>query len=234
MSDARLAALADACVLGPGDHAVEVGCGKGAFLVAVLARSAGATAEGFDRNPWFLADARAAAAAAGPGIARRASFIGTDAPGVRIAERAAAMSVAMGATGAFGGDAAATIRALAGAVRPGGLVVFADGLWIREPSADGLATFGMTRDELPDGIEGFAALGLDAGLVVDAIDVVDDAEWDAYEEAYVRAVDTWAARHPDDPEREASLARAAAMRTSYVDWRRDSFGYAIGRLRAPD
>ena len=233
MSEARLAALAADCPLAPGDHVLEVGCGKGAFLIALLARWAGATAEGFDRNPWFLAEARSAAAAAGPEVARRVSFIETDAPGVRIAERAAAMSVAMGATGAFGGDASATMRALVGAVRPGGLVVFADGLWIREPPADGLAAFGMARDELPDGVEGFAALGREAGLRVEGVEVVDDVEWDAYEAAYAGAIEAWAAVHPDDPERAAFLTRADAMRASYAAWRRDAFGYAIGRVRAP-
>ena len=233
MTDARLASLAEACALAPGDHVLEVGCGKGAFLVALLGRWAGATAEGFDRNAWFLAEARSAAGAAGPDVARRASFVETDAPGVLIAERESALGVAMGASGAFGGDAPATVRALADAVRPGGLVVFADGLWMREPPADGLAAFGMARDELPDGIEGFAALGRATGLLVESVDVVDDTEWDAYEMAYAEAVEAWAAAHPDDPERDAFLARADAMRASYVGWRRDAFGYAIARFRAP-
>ena len=233
MSDGRQDALVGRLPLAAGDHVLEVGCGKGAFLVAVLGRWPRATAEGFDRNPWFLADARDAAAAAGPDIARRVSFVETDAPGALIDDRAAAMTVAMGATGAFEGDQAATVRALARATRPGGVVVFADGLWLRQPPPDGLAAFGMARDELVDGVEGFAGLGIDAGLEPLDVEVVDEAEWDAYEASYAGAVDAWAAANPADPDRAAFLARAAAMRASYAAWRRDAFGYAIGRFRVP-
>ena len=230
MSPARLADVVAATPMTSGDHALELGVGKGAFLVALLDRWPGATAEGFDRNPWFLADARVAAAEAGVGA--RVSFVETDAPGVMLADRAVAMTVAMGASGIVG-DGAGTIATLAAATRPGGTVLFADGLWLREPPADGLAAFGMPRDELPDGEDGFAALGEAAGLVVDAVEVVATDEWDAYEGSYAASVERWAAAHPDDADREAFLARAEMMRSSYTDWRRDTFGYAIGRFRVP-
>jgi SAM-dependent methyltransferase len=229
ISDDRLDALVERCPLAPGDHVLEVGSGKGEFLVRLLARWPGATAEGFDRNPWFLADARERAAEAG--VTGRISFVETDAPGTLIAEREAAMAVAMGASGAFEGDQGATIKALAGATRPGGLVVFGDGLWTREPPFDALNAFGMALDELADGIEGFAALGLEAWLTVESVDVVSEAEWDDYEGSYAATIQRWATEHPDDPERDAFLARSSMMRTSYDEWRRDAFGFAIGRFR---
>lgn len=234
MSSERLTALVERCALGPGDHVLEVGCGKGAFLVALLTRWPEATGEGFDRNPWFLADARAAAVAAAGDVARRVSYVETDTPGALLVDRAAAMTVAMGATGVFGGDQAATVAALVAATRPGGVVVFADGLWLREPPADGLASFGMARDELADRVEGLAGLGVAAGAAVLDIEVVDEAEWDDYESSYVGSLRSWAAADPDDPERDALLDRAAVMERSYAAWRRDAFGYAIGRFRVPD
>lgn len=233
MSGVRLAALAAACSLGPGDHALELGVGKGAFLVALLTRWAGATAEGFDRNPWFLAAARTAAIEAGVDVAGRVSFVETDAPGVLLADRSVALTVAMGATGIVG-DQRETVALLAAATRPGGTVVFADGFWSRLPPADGLAAFGMTHDELADGVDGFAALGAEAGLAIDAVDVVDVAEWDDYEGSYAAAVARWAAANPDDPERVAFIERSARMGTTYADWRRDAFGYAIARFRVPE
>ncbi len=232
MSGSRLADLATGCRLSRGDHVLEQGVGKGAFLVALLGRWPGATAEGFDRNPWFLAAARATAVDAGADIATRLSLVETDAPGVMLADRSVAMTVAMGATGIVG-DQAETVAALAAATRPGGTVVFADGFWSRLPPADGLAAFGMALDELADDVDGFAALGAAAGLAVEAVDVVDVAEWDDYEGSYAAAVERWAASNPDDPERVAFLERAARMRSSYADWRRDAFGYAIARFRVP-
>lgn len=221
------------CDLAGGDHALEVGCGKGDLLVRLLRRWPGATAEGFDRNPWFLAEARAAALAAGADVGRRVSFIETDLAGALIADRGAAMTIAFGATGVYEGHQAATVRALAAATRPGGTVLFGDGLWIREPLASGLAAFGMAHDELAEGVDGFAALAVGAGLDVVEVEVVGDAEWDAYEAAYAAAITAWADAHPDDPEREAFLARSAEMAESYRTWRRDAFGFAIGRFRVP-
>jgi SAM-dependent methyltransferase len=232
MSRTRLGAIAAACASARCDHALELGAGKGAFLVAWLARSPEATAEGFDRNPWFLATARAAAAAAGADVAGRVSFVETDAPGVLLADRSAALTVAMGATGILGGQAE-TLAGLAAATRPGGTVLFADGVWLRIPPADGLAAFGMALDELAEGVDGFAALGKEAGLGVDDVEVVSEDEWDDYEASYVAAVERWAAANPGDPERDVFLARAGMMRSSYADWRRDAFGYAIGRFRVP-
>ena len=147
VSDARLDTLVAACPLEHGDNALEVGCGKAELLVRLLAQWPDGTAEGFDRNPWFLADGRAAAEAAGGDISRRLSLIETDAPAVLLADRSVAMTIALGATGVYDGSQAATVAGLAAATRPGGLVVFGDGLWIREPSAAGLRAFGMARDE---------------------------------------------------------------------------------------
>ncbi|MGK2849517.1 MAG: methyltransferase domain-containing protein [Candidatus Limnocylindrales bacterium] len=233
ISGERLEALVERCDLRVGDHVLEVGCGKGDLLVRLLRRWPGATAEGFDRNPWFLADARAAAAAAGEDVVRRVSFIETDLAGALIADRGAAMSIAFGATGVYQGDQAATVRGSAAATRSGGTVLFGDGLWIREPLASGLAAFGMAHDELAEGVDGFAALARGAGLEVIEVEVVSDAEWDAYEAAYATAIASWAGANAEDPEREAFVARSAAMADSYRAWRRDTFGFAIGRFRVP-
>ncbi len=91
--------------------------------------------------------------------------------------------------------------------------MFADGFWSRLPPADGLAAFGMALDELADGVDGFAALGAEAGLDVEAVDVVDVAEWDDYEGSYADAVERWATANPDDPERVTFLERSSRMRS---------------------
>lgn len=233
ISTERSDTLVERCALRVGDHVLEVGCGKGDLLVRLLARWTSATAEGFDRNPWFLAAARAAALAADNDVMRRISFIETDVPAALIADRGVALTIGMGATGVYDGDQAATVRGLAAATLPGGTVLFGDGLWVREPLLSGLAAFGMAHDELAEGVDGFAALGLEAGLEVIDIEVVSEAEWDAYEASYAGAVRAWAAAHPDDPERAAFLERAAMMADSYAQWRRDAFGFAIGRFRVP-
>ena len=230
MSAERIADLGVRCGLESGDHVLEIGSGKGRLLIDLLTRWSAATAEGFDRNPWFLADARAAAMRAG--VTERVSFVETDVPGALIGDRSAALAVGIGATGILGGQRA-TVTGLADAVRPGGTVVFGDGLWIREPPASGLAAFGMTRDEVADGVDAFAALGASAGLEVADVDVVSQDEWDAYEDDYAGAVERWAASNEDDADAPAFLERAALFRSSYAEWRRDALGFAIARFRVP-
>ncbi len=209
---------------------MELGSGKAALLIRLLRRWPGTTAEGFDRNRSFMAEARAAAADAG--VAGRLSLIDTDSPGALLAGRSVDLAIAMGATGIVG-EQAETLAFLASIVGRGGHVVFGDGAWVAEPDPAGLAAFGMARDELVDGAEGLAALGRAAGLDLVSVELVTPGEWDEYEAAYAGAVDAWAAANSDDPERDAFAARAAGMRASYAGWRRASMGFAIGVFRVP-
>ena len=224
----RADALAAAVSVPANGRIVELGCGKADLLIRLLQAHPRTTAEGFDRNPWFLADARAAAEAAG--VASRLSLIETDAPGVALDGRAVDVAVAIGATGIVG-DGRETLAFLASIVVPGGEVVFGDGFWAAPPPADGLAAFGMDRAELPDGVDGFAALGRSVGLELIAVEAASPDEWDDYEGEYGAAVDAWADANPDDPERAAFLARSAGMRESYAAWRRTAMGFAIARFR---
>ncbi len=91
----------------------------------------------------------------------------------------------------------------------------------------------MTRDELADGPDGFARLGSTRGLEVLGVDVVRLDEWDAYESSYAMTVEAWAAANLEDPDRPAFLERREMMAASYVDWRRGTLGFAIGRFRVP-
>ena len=230
MSGARLDALVERLALDPGDHVVEIGSGKGDLLVRILRRWLGVTAEGFDRNPWFLADADARAEASG--VADRLRCLETGTPGGLIGDRSAALAIAIGATGIIGGQEA-TIAGLARSIRPGGEVLFGDGIWVAEPPTAGLAAFGMDRDELAVGSAGLAALGRGLGLTLLEHETVSTAEWDEYESSYVAAVDDWAAANPDDPESAPFTARADLFRSTYRTWRRDTMGFALVRFRRP-
>ena len=212
----------------PGARVVELGCGKADLLIRLLQRWPAASAEGFDRNPWFLAEARASAGAAG--VSSRLSLIETDAPGALLSGRSVDLAIAFGATGIVG-DQAGTIAFLASIVTPGGEVLLGDGVWVADPPPEGMVAFGMTHDELVDGVEGLAASGRASGLEPVSLELVSVAEWDAYETAYAGAIEAWAAANPADPEHDAFLARAATFRASYAAWRRASMGFAIGRFR---
>jgi SAM-dependent methyltransferase len=230
VSAERLDALAETVPLAPGARIVELGSGKAALLIRLLRHWPGTSAEGFDRNRWFMAEARAAAEAAG--VAGRLSLVDTDSPGALLAGRSVDLAIAMGATGIVG-DQAETLAFLASIVGPGGHVIFGDGAWVADPDPDGLAAFGIARDELVEGAEGLAALGRAAGLEPVSVELVSPGEWDAYEAAYADAAEDWVVANPDDPERAAFAARAAGMRVSYAAWRRAAMGFAIGVFQVP-
>ena len=229
ISDSRLDTIVGRIPLPAAAHTVELACGKGELLGRLLAANPDARATGVDRSPWFLADA--AARAAELGVADRMELREADATAFPWPVGSADLAIAMGAAGILG-DHAATVTALAGMVRPdGGLVLFGDGVWLAEPPAGGLASFGMTRDELPEGLEGQRALGAAAGLLAVWSEAVDLEEWDGYEFEYAEGIRRWAAANPDDPDRDAFVARSAAMRASYDEWRRGCFGFGITLFR---
>ena len=208
---------------------VELACGKGEVLARLLAANPRATALGIDRSPWFLSDA--AGRAAGLGVADRLELREADATAFPWPAGSADLVISMGAAGILG-DHTKTLATLGAMVRPGGgLVLFGDGIWLSEPPPEGLASFGMTRDELPDGLDGQRALGAAAGLEPAWSEAVSVEEWDAYEGAYADGIRSWAASNPDDPEREVFLARSTAMRASYDAWRRGCFGFGITLFR---
>lgn len=98
-------------------------------------------------------------------------------PGSLLTDGRADLAIAMGASGILG-DQAATLAGLAAAVRPGGSIVFGDGVWSAEPPDEGLASFGMTRGELPSGPAALLAIGRGLGLVPLDVETVSQAEWD--------------------------------------------------------
>jgi SAM-dependent methyltransferase len=210
---------------------LELAPGKGELLVRLLAAHPDARATGIDRSPWFLRDAQARAAELG--VADRLELRDEDATQVSWPVDALDLAIAVGAAGIIG-DHAATVAALARMVRPGGgLVLFGDGVWIGEPPAEWLAAFGMERGELPNGLDGQQALGAAAGLEPLWSELVTVEEWDDYESGYGSLVERWATAHPEDPDRDAFMARTTLMRQSYAEWRRDSFGFGITLFRRP-
>lgn len=204
----------------------DVGCGKGDLLVRLARR--GMIGTGVDRNPWFLADARALAD--GAGVGDRLHLEAAEA-GVATLPVGADLIACVGATGAIGGSAVAP-TALAAAVRPGGLVVIGEGCWNTAPDPAWLSEFGIGPGEMLDR-DGTLARMTDPGLGVVAVHAATEDAWDGYEEAYAGAVDVWAAANPEDPDRDAFLARAAFMRATYAAWRRRAMGFLLVVLRSP-
>ncbi len=228
--ESTLAAFADDLPVRRDGVAFDMACGKGALLVELAQRRA-VSGLGVDRNPWFLAEGREAARAAKVAdlVELRDGEVGAEtAP---LPDDAVDLASCVGASGVFGGRRE-TLDALAGVVRPGGLVLVGEG-YLRRPLTDGEATeFGIGEDEMTD-LAGTVATGTALGLEALGSLLATEPEWDAYEDAYAGAMEHWATDEAarDDPDREPFLERAAFMRATYARWRREAMGFGLFLFR---
>ena len=126
----------------------------------------------------------------------------------------------------------AQLSSLAGLVRPGGLVLYGDGYWRREPTREYLEALGASRDELEDyagAIRRATDLGLTPLYAVTAS--VDD--FDRYEWSWSLNGERYAAENPDEPGVGDFLDWIRAGRRRYVELGgRDTLGFGLFLFRA--
>ena len=202
-------------------RAIDVGCGKGEWLIRLVGRS-GCRGLGIDPNPEFIAEARAAAEERVPG---RVEFLEGKAEVHEPSPGSYDVAAVVGATHAYGGTPG-TLAALARMTRPGGHVVLGDGFWRRPPDDAYLQELGATRDELgtlSDLLRGVECAGLQPLHVA----VARDEDWDRYTWTHLRNLEAHARAHPGDPQAARLWARRQAGRDAYLSSGRDVMGFAL-------
>jgi SAM-dependent methyltransferase len=191
---------------------VDLGCGKGDLLGRIAARY-DVNAVGIDRDEKLLAEAP-------PGIKVIVADIETWNRGRAAFDLVASVG------------SPAQLSSLAGLVRPGGLVLYGDGYWRREPTDEYLEALGTTRDELEDyagTIQRADDLGLTPLYAVTAS--VDD--FDHYEWSWSLNGERYAAEHPDEPGVGEFLDWIRAGRRRYLELGgRDTLGFGLFLFRA--
>jgi len=212
--------------LAPGARVLDVGCGKGEMLIRLIERFE-VRGVGVDLNAEFLDEARARAAARVP--AADLTLLETPFEEFDHAPGSFDAALCVGSTHACGGYAKA-LRALARAVRPGGPLVVGEGYWKRDPDPGYLSVLGAARDEMSDHA-GNVAAGIEQGLTPLYSVTGSDDDWDHYEGLYARAIERFAAEHPDDPDCDAMLTRIRRWRDAYLRWGRDTLGFGFYLFR---
>jgi SAM-dependent methyltransferase len=191
---------------------VDLGCGKGDLLGRIAARYE-VDAVGIDRDAKLLAEAP-------PGV----NVIVADIETWNRGRGAFDLVASVGSP--------AQLSSLAGLVRPGGLVLYGDGYWRREPTDEYLEALGASRDELSDyagTIRGATELGLTPLYAVTAS--VDD--FDRYEWSWSLNGERYAAENPDEPGVGEFLDWIRTGRRRYVELGgRDTLGFGLFLLRA--
>jgi SAM-dependent methyltransferase len=191
---------------------VDLGCGKGDLLARIAARY-DVDAVGIDRDAQLLAEAP-------PGINVIVADIETWDRGRGAFDLVASVG------------SPARLSSLAHLVRPGGLVLYGEGYWRREPTSEYLDALGAARDELDD-YAGTVRRGAELGLApVYAVTAsVDD--FDRYEWSWSRNGERYAADHPDEAGVAGFVEWIRAGRRRYVDLGgRDTLGFGLFLFRA--
>jgi ubiquinone/menaquinone biosynthesis C-methylase UbiE len=207
-------------------HVLDVAGGRGGPAV-LLARDFGCRITLVELSSEFAAAARERARAAG--LADRVDVVESDAKDFEISREGYDAAICLGASFAFDG-LEPTVRALARAVPPRGLIAVGEPFWRTWPLPDGFDVEDYTDFvSLPETVERFESAGVE---VVSVIASSED-DWDRYESLRWFTLEEWLAANPDDPQAEEFRARGRATRERYLRWTRELLGWAIFVCRVP-
>jgi hypothetical protein len=202
---------------------LEVGCGKAELVMRVLMRYA-VQGEGWDSSLALIKEAHRRATQRGllPFRLRLHAGESRERP---LDPDSLDLAICAVSSHVYGGWSK-TLETLSAAMHRDGLILAGERFWKRKPLARQLKTLGLRLRDYCD-LAGTVAAGEALGLTPLHATISSEEERDDYEWDLIRAVEEWAAEHPDDPDRERFLARAHLMRDSYLAWRRDAMGFGL-------
>ncbi|MPY59946.1 SAM-dependent methyltransferase [Streptomyces spongiae] len=229
LGDASVARLLDRALRDGAERVLDLGCGKGEWLVRAVEGRPKVEAVGVDLDGDTIAQAREGIAARGLGDrvglhAQDASEFSSDHPFDLV--------LCVGATHAFGG-LGPTLEAVRRHLAPGGTALIGDTFWEREPDQRTLDA-GFAADDFAD-----------LGTTVDRIvadgwtpvygHISTTEEWDEYEWSWTGTLSRWALDHSGTPDSAEAYAVAAEHRAGWLHGYRRTLGFATLLLRrTPD
>lgn len=207
----RLIELTRVAGLAENAHLIDLGCGSGELLSALVRDKR--TGFGVDLDESLIGEARTNA---GQGGTPCAEFICGDAATVQV-PTGAALGICMGSTHAFGQGNDALIGTLArmdSIVAPGGYALLGEGYKMRELDPEYAAFLGTptgmdrTHAEVVESIE-------ECGWSCEHAITATEAEWDAFEWAFYRR------------------KRKREWRAAWLRWGRDTMGFGAYLAQRP-
>ena len=216
--------MIEALELEPGAHLLDLGCGKAEILLRIVERYPDVRATGLDNSPAVLAEARRQAESRVP----EAKVVLLEQDVREYAPEPGSFDLVVSTGGvAFRGGVGGTLAVLSGFVAPGGKLLFGEGYWREEPSAEYLVALGAAREELRD-YEGTIEAAVEAGLDLKRAVASSSEDWDAYEDAWAQNGERYANAHEGEEDVSELRAWIANGRARYRDLGgRETLGFGL-------
>jgi SAM-dependent methyltransferase len=222
LSEAKLDEIIDLLALPQDARMLDVGCGKGEFLVRSAIRW-GCRAVGVDLSPHFVSDARARIQSAG--LEDRVEIVEGSGSDYRAEPSSFDATACFGASWIWGGFTG-TLGALRTWTKPGGLLICGEPFWRRTPSPEYLKASKLSESTFSSH-RGNVAIAAELGLRLMHEVVSSHDDWDRYEGYQWDAAERYAERRPEDPDLPEIRLRMNAARDNYLQWGRDELGWAV-------
>lgn len=217
LSDASVDRLLERLDPPRGGRVLDLGCGGGAWLAALLARRPDLTGVGVDLHPMQTPEVFEAATA-GRGV-----LVAADA--TTWADGTFDAVLAVGVAHVFGG-AGGTLDATRRHLGDRGRVLLGDGIWDVPPTDAALQALGATPDEFP-AVAGLVTLCREHGWEVAHGHVSTLEEWDEYEWSWTGSLTDWALSEGcDAADRDVALTAARDHRDAWLGGYRGVLGFA--------
>lgn len=236
MSEARAEGLVRFLAASEPGTVVDIGCGWAELLLRVVAAAPQLGGMGIDLDDASVR--RAVEAAAGRGLTSRAEFLVGDAPEIAAPEATAVISVGSSQVWTVGEsldrpmDYRLALRSLRGLVKPGGRVVYGEGIWSAPPTPEAVAPLAGRLDEFVTLAE-LVEVAVECDFMPVGCHEASLDEWDAFESGYTARYATWLGAHPaDHPDAPEVRELARRQRAAYLGGYRGILGFAYLELIA--
>ena len=226
-SAAKLDELVGLLRLNQGSAVLDIACGKGELLTR-LAERYEISGTGVDISPHCVMDAQQKLRERVPGA--QIEILNMDGAGYS-PDQPFDLAMCIGASWVYKGHRG-TLNALKTMTKPDALILVGEPFWLKEPDDAYLAAENLTRDMFGTHYEN-VRVGEDEGLSPLYTMVSNQDDWDRYQALQWYAADKYARQNADDPDVSEILTRVARGRMNYLQWGRDTLGWALYMFRRP-
>ncbi len=223
----KLDRLIGLCQLPKGASVVDIASGKGEFVIR-LAERYGVTGTGVDISKFCVADAEKRLSERAPDAGL--SFKQMDGADFKPEKPESCDLVScIGADWIYGGYKP-MLKALLAMAKPHGWIIVGEPYWLKDPPAEYLDAIGAKPDTF-DTHAGNVVVAEEMGLQLVYVLHSSLDDWDEYECLQWHAADLYAHANSDDRDVPELLHRVAEEKTAYVNWGRETLGWAIYAFR---